>query len=309
LIEIITYPVTKNILITGASGIIGGRLTELLYEKGHRVAHLSRSRRSGKATTFLWDHSKNKMDNEALQAADAIIHLAGEGIAEKPWTETRKQQIIKSRTESTRLLYEELKKNNHPVKTFVSASAIGYYGTADASKLFTENENHGPDFLADVVRQWENAVDQISTLGIRVVKIRTGIVLSERGGALKELIKPIKFYVGSPLGSGDQMMSWIHLDDLCRIFIKAIEDQTLQGAYNGVAPHPVTNKEFTKSVGSVLHKPIILPAIPSFVLKFLMGEMADMVLKGAKISSMKIQNAGFEFKFKKLDDALHDLLD
>jgi uncharacterized protein len=301
--------VTKNVLITGASGLIGGRLTELLYEKGHRIAHLSRSRRSGKATTFLWDPSKKKVDNEALQATDAIIHLAGEGIGEKPWTEGRKQQIIKSRTESTRLLYEELKKGNHPVKTFVSASAIGYYGTADASTLFTENENHGPDFLADVVRQWENAVDEISTLGIRVVKIRTGIVLSEKGGALMELIKPIKFYVGSPLGSGEQIMSWIHLDDLCRIFIKAVEDDTLQGAYNGVAPNPVTNKEFTKSVGKVLRKPIILPAVPSFVLKFLLGEMADMVLKGAKVSSVKIQNTGFEFKFKKLNDALHDLLD
>jgi uncharacterized protein len=300
--------VTKNVLITGASGLIGGRLTELLYEKGHRIAHLSRSRRSGKATTFLWDPSKNKMDKEALLAADAIIHLAGEGIAEKPWTERRKQEIIRSRTESTRLLYEALKKGNYPVKTFVSASAIGYYGVADEHKLFTENQPHGSGFLAEVVRQWEEAVDQISTLGIRVVKIRTGIVLSEKGGALKELIKPIRFYVGAPLGSGEQIMSWIHLDDLCGIFIKAVEDETLNGAYNGVAPNPVTNRAFTKSLGKVLHKPIILPAVPSFALKFLLGEMADMVLKGSKIASTKIQKAGFQFKFENLDDALNDLL-
>jgi uncharacterized protein len=300
--------VTKNVLITGASGLIGARLTELLYEKGHRIAHLSRSRRSGKATTFLWDPSKNKMDNEALQAADAIIHLAGEGLAEKPWTEKRKQEIIKSRTESTRLLYEVLNKGNYPVKTFVSASAIGYYGVADANRLFTEDDNRGTDFLANVVYHWENAVDQISTLGIRVVKIRTGIVLSEQGGALKELIKPVKFYVGAPLGSGEQVMSWIHLDDLCRIFIKAVEDETLQGAYNGVAPNPVTNKEFTRSLGKVLHKPIILPGVPSFALKFLLGEMAGMVLKGAKISSAKIQKAGFQFKFSNLENALSDLL-
>jgi uncharacterized protein (TIGR01777 family) len=301
--------VTKNILITGASGLIGQRLTDLLYEKGHRIAHLSRTPRSGKAVTFLWDIQQNKMDNEAFQATDAIIHLAGAGVGDKPWTAARKLEIIKSRTESTRLLYNELKKGNHSIKTFVSASAIGFYGIDERGSFFKENDKQGRGFLAEVVAQWEQAVDQIAILGIRVVKIRIGIVLSEKGGALKELMKPVKFYIGAPLGSGDQTLSWIHLDDLCKIFIKAVEDDELKGIYNAAAPNPVSNKEFTKTLAKILHKPIILPPIPAFALKLLLGEMADIVLKGAKVSSEKIQKTGFLFKFNKLEDALTDLLE
>lgn len=300
---------TKNVLVTGASGLIGGRLTELLVDKGHRIAHLSRTTRSGKAVTFIWDIPNKKIDGEALHATDAIIHLAGAGVGDKPWTDTRKQEIIKSRTESTGLLYQELKKGNHSVKTFVSASAIGFYGTEERDTFFTEEDKQGSGFLADVVGQWEGAVDQIASLGIRVVKIRIGIVLSEKGGALKELMKPVKFYVGAPLGSGKQALSWIHVDDLCRIFIKAVEDEELKGIYNAVAPNPVSNKQFTETLAKVLHKRVLLPPIPSFALKLLLGEMADIVLKGAKVSGDKIQKTGFQFKFVKLDDALKDLLE
>lgn len=300
---------SANILITGASGLIGQRLTDLLFEKGHRIAHLSRTPRSGKVVTFVWDIQNNKFDREALQATDAIIHLAGAGIADKPWTAARKLELIKSRTESTHLLYDELKKGNHPVKTFISASAIGFYGIDESDNFFTENDKQGRGFLAEVVGQWEAAVDRIATLGIRAVKIRIGIVLSEKGGALKELMKPVKFFVGAPLGSGEQMMSWIHLDDLCRIFVKAVDDEDLRGVYNAAAPNPVSNREFTKTLAKILHKPIILPPIPSFALKLLLGEMADIVLKGAKVSSEKIQKTGFRFKFNKLDDALKDLLE
>src|SRR5688572_12244941 len=299
---------TKNILITGASGLIGSRLTELLYEKGHRIAHLSRTARSGKAKTFLWDVRKDQIDNESLRPTDAIIHLAGESIGGKPWTRDRKNEILKSRTHSTWLLYEELKKGNHNVKTFVSASGIGYYGPDDKDESFNEADEQGKGFLAEVVHQWEEFVDQISSLGIRVVKIRTGVVLSEKGGALKELMKPIKFYVGAPLGKGTQVLSWIHLDDLCRIYIKAVEDESMKGIYNAVAPNPVTNREFTHRLAKAMKKHIILPPIPSVVLKLLLGEMSDLVLTGPKVSSRKIKAGGFKFEFESLDTALADLL-
>jgi len=300
--------VNKNILITGASGLIGTRLTELLHNNGDRIAHLSRTPRSGKAKTFLWDIAKNKVDGDALQSTDAIIHLAGAGISDKLWSKSRKIEILKSRVNSTRLLYEELNKGNHKVQSFVSASAIGIYRLADHNTLITETSRYGNDFLSAVVRKWEDEIDLIATLGIRVVKIRIGIVLSEKGGALKEMMRPINLYAGAPLGSGEQSISWIHLDDLCNIFMKAVEDETLQGVYNGVAPNPVTNREFTKTLAAVLRKPIILPAIPAFAVKILLGEMADLVLKGGQVSSHKIQKAGFQFKFTKVEDALQNLL-
>ena len=298
----------KNILITGASGLIGTRLTELLHKKGHNIAHLSRTVRSGKARTFLWNIDKQKLDSESLLGTDAIVHLAGESIGTKPWTKARKHAILKSRTHSTWLLYEELKKGNHNVKTFVSASAIGYYGVDENDGLFDENDKQGNGFLAEVVHQWEEFADKISALGIRVVKIRTGIVLSEKEGALKELKKPVQLFVGAPLGKGTQYLSWIHLDDLCRIFIQAIEDENMLGVYNAVAPDPVTNKEFTQRLAKALNRPVILPAIPSFMLKLLLGEMAGLVLTGVKVSSKKIQTSGFKFQFDNLEDALKDLV-
>ena len=298
----------KNILITGASGLIGDRLTDLLHDDGYRIAHLSRTLRSGKARTFLWNIDQDRIDSEAFRSADAIIHLAGESIGGKRWTKKRKNEILKSRTHSTWLLYDELKKGNHNVKTFVSASAIGYYGIDDKDAFYHEDDKQGNGFLAEVVHQWEGFVDQISTLGIRVIKIRNGVVLSEKGGALKELMKPVKFYIGAQLGKGTQFLSWIHLDDLCRIFIKAVEDERIQGIYNGVAPNPVTNRDFTHRLANALKRPIILPPVPPFVLKFVIGEMAGLVLTGVKVSSQKIQTSGFNFKFDNLDDALRDLL-
>lgn len=298
----------KNILITGASGLIGTSLTAMLLEKGYDVAHLSRTRSTGKVQTFVWDINKHQLDEAALKSTNSIIHLAGAGIGEKRWTKKRKQEMLKSRIHSTRLLYDELQKGNHNVQTFVSASAVGYYGSGDNEKVFDENDNPGEGFLAEVVYQWEKSIDQIADLGIRVVKIRIGIVLSEKGGALIKLIRPLKLYVGSPLGSGMQYVSWIHLDDLCRMFVKANEDHTIQGVYNAVAPHPVTNKEFTRTCAKVLHKPILLPNVPAFLLKLLLGEMADLVLKGVKVSSEKIQSTGFQFNYTELDDALRDLL-
>jgi uncharacterized protein len=301
--------VSKNILITGGSGLIGTQLTELLHTRGYRVAHLSRTPRSGKAQTFSWNIERQQIDLDAVRPAHAIIHLAGENVAEKRWTKERKNEIIKSRTESTRLLYDILAKGGHNVKTFISASGISYYNMkTSGAEPVDENAKRGDDFLAEVVEQWEGFADKIAALGIRVVKVRTGIALSKKGGALKEMMQPMKYYVGAPVGSGEQYVSWIHLNDVCNIFLKALEDESLQGPYNAVAPNAVTNREFMHTLAKAMDKPIILPPVPSFMLRLLFGEMADIVLKGANISSRKIQASGFEFQFEKLDDALQDLL-
>lgn len=298
----------KKILITGGSGLIGTRLTELLTEAGHSVAHLGRSVRNSSVKTYLWDIGTKTIDRSAFVGADAIINLAGTNVGDKRWTRKRKEDILQSRLQSTRLLFEELKNGDNQVATFVSASAVGFYGSGDNQTYFTEDDSQGKGFLADVVGKWEHAVDDIATLGIRVVKLRAGVVLSERGGALKEMLLPVKLYVGSPLGTGEQMLSWIHIDDLCHIFIKAVEDEAMNGVYNAVAPNPVSNRELTYLMAKILKRPILLPRVPAFAIKVLFGEMAEVVLEGSKISSKKILAAGFNFKFENAGDALVDLL-
>ena len=298
----------KKILITGASGLVGKRLTELLLQKGYQVSHLGRNKKEGTVPSFVWDVEKGFIDSTALANVDTIIHLAGAGVADKRWTSSRKREILESRTKSTALLFHAIKNQKHSVTTLISASAIGYYGFGLSEEVFTEESKPGSDFLAQVTKQWEEEVEKISSLRIRVVKLRIGIVLSEKGGALAEMAKPIKLGVGSALGTGKQYLTWIHLDDLCEIFIKAIEDQLMNGIYNAVGPEWVTNAEMTKMIAKVLRKSLWLPPVPGFVLKIVLGEMANMVLNGSKISSTCIQETGFKFKFIKLEDALRDLL-
>ena len=298
----------KNILITGGSGLLGTRLTELLLQKVYQVSHLSRNKKEGPIPAFRWSVSNQEIESGAIDQADAIIHLAGAGIADKRWTAKRKKEILDSRVKSTELLYETLKNGNHHVKTFVSASAIGIYGFAGSETVFGENSASADDFLADVVKQWEAAVDKIETLGIRVVKIRIGILLSEQGGALKEIMNPIKWGVGTPLGTGEQFLSWIHIDDVCQMFIRAIENEDMRGAYNAVAPKPVTNKKLTTAIAQALNKKLWMPNAPSFVVKIILGEMADLVLNGSKVSSEKIEETGFQFLFPDLENALSNLL-
>ncbi len=299
-----------SILITGASGLVGSRLTELLLQKGYGVAHLGREKKSGNVPSFVWDVKKGTMDAKALEGVDTIIHLAGAGVADKRWTPERKREILESRTKSSDLLYQTLKNKKHSVKTVVSASAIGIYGFGlDNTVVMTEDSKHGGDYLSNVVVEWEREVDQITSLGIRVAKIRIGIVLSEKGGALPEMARTIKLGIGSPLGTGTQLLSWIHLDDLCAIFIKAVEDGSMTGAYNAVTPHAITNREMTKAIAKVLHRPLWAPAVPGFVLKLVVGEMAAIVLNGSKVSSSKIERAGFQFKFTDLESALRDLFE
>lgn len=299
---------TRNILITGGSGLIGTALTELLLSRGYSVSHLSRSKgQPGKVNSYRWDIGRQEIDPEAIRNANAIVHLAGANLGEKRWTEQRKKEILESRTRSTRLLHDALKKLPNTVDTFVTASAVGYYGT-DNEKVFTETDPPGKDFLADVTRQWENEADRIAHPGLRVVKLRTGVVLSPAGGALEKMALPVKFFAGAPLGSGRQFVSWIHIMDLCSIYVKALEDESLQGIYNAVAPEVVTNREFTRAIGKALNRPVFLPPVPAFALKMVLGEMAGMVLEGACVSGERIQRAGYTFQYPVLKQALADLL-
>jgi len=296
----------KNILITGASGLIGKVLTKQLRTQGHRVVHLSRT--GGKPGVFGWDVDKGFIDPAAFEGIDTIIHLAGAGVADKRWTPERKREILESRTRSTRLLFDFLKKEAHSVRHFISASAIGYYGFETTEKIYSEDDQPGSDYLAQVTKAWEHEVDQIENLGIRVVKIRVGIVLSVNGGALREMMNPIKMFAGAPLGTGKQWMSWIHIDDVCAMFAYAATHEELKGAYNGVAPEPATNATLTKAIGRALGKPVILPPVPLFVLKIMVGEMAVIVANGSRISSAKIEQAGFRFAHRDLDESLRHLI-
>lgn len=302
----------KHILITGGTGLVGSKVTDFLLQKGYSVAYLSLSRKKNKTISsvkvYEWDIYKKSIDSESLMQAQAVIHLAGAGIAEKPWTQSYKKEILESRVLSTQLLYEILQKYPHSVKTFVSASAIGIYGFDTAEQWVDENSPYGEGFLAEVTQKWEAEVQKMADLGIRTVILRIGIVLSAKGGALPKLVQPIRWGLGAALGSGKQYMSWIHIDDLARMFLFAIENQNLQGVFNAVSSEPCTNAEFTKRVAQILRKPLFLPNVPAFTLKLMFGEMAQMLLGGSRVSNEKIKQAGFRYQFDSLEKALKDLL-
>ncbi|WP_439881513.1 TIGR01777 family oxidoreductase [Pontibacter sp. MBLB2868] len=293
-----------KILITGGSGLIGMRLSEILIDQGYEVAHLSRNPdKVSSYKTFKWDVKNNYIDDNAISYADYIIHLAGASVAEEKWTEERKKEILSSRVDSTNLLYECLNKTNHHVLGFISGSAIGIYGDS-GEQLVSEESTYGDDFLAEVCKAWEAAAWKMHELKIRTVILRQGIVLSNKGGALPQIAKPVRMMAGAPLGSGKQYMSWIHIDDLCDLFIRAIEDTQFEGIYNAVAPHPVTNAEFTKSLANAMHKPLVLPKVPAFAVNLMMGEMSEVVLSGQRVSANKVLQTGFTFEYNYLEEAL-----
>ncbi|RCR69110.1 TIGR01777 family oxidoreductase [Larkinella punicea] len=302
----------KTILITGGTGTIGRRLTQLLLQQGFQVSLLSRSaskKDTPNVTVYQWDIDKGHIDPQAILTADHIIHLAGTGIADERWTDQRKQQIIESRTKSTQLLASALRSGKHHVQSFVSSSAIGYYGGDTGDRPLTEISEGGSDFLAQVVRAWERSVDEVAGLGIRTVKLRTGIVLTMEGGALPKLVQPIRLGAGAPLGSGQQYMSWIHIDDLCRMYVQAAADESWRGIYNAVAARPVTNETFTRQIIDLLNKPHLLPRVPAFAIRLLFGEMAIVVLGGNYVLNKRIrEETTFEYQFPDLLPALRNLL-
>ena len=290
-----------RILITGGTGLIGKRLKQILIDKNHDVIVLSRSTK--KEHEFKWDISSNYIDDQALQNTDYIIHLAGAGIAEKRWKTKRKYQIIDSRVESANLLFEKINTLKINLKGFISASGIGYYGTTTSEVVFEETDKVGTDFLAYVCQKWEQAATQFSKKNIPVTILRTGIVLSAKGGALTKMKTPII----SPLGSGKQYMPWIHIDDLCNLYIKSVEEELI-GIFNAVAPEHHTNKSFSKALAKSFKRPYLGIGIPSFLLRFLFGKMAVILLEGSRISVKKIEkNTNFSFEFSTLSKALHNL--
>lgn len=298
----------KSILITGGSGLLGTALTDLLLQKGYHVSHLGRSPSMGKVKCYRWSVSGKYIDPKALHEVDAIIHLAGAGVADKRWTSERKTEILESRTKSAELIYDTLQSTPNQVKVVVSATAVGYYGINTLDEWCDETRGHGEDFLATVCQLWEAAANPIETLGKRLVKIRVGVVLSNKGGALVQMAQPVKWCVGAPLGTGKQWVSWIHIHDLCGIFLNAIENENMAGVYNAVAPNPVTNRDLNKAIASALHRPLFMPPVPEWAMKILLGEMSEIVVTGQRVKCDKIKSTGFEFKFTDAGQAVKDLL-
>ena len=297
---------TKNVLLTGGSGFIGKYLTEVLIANGFSISILSRSDRKNTPliTYYKWDLKNDFIEEEAILKADYIIHLAGEGIVEKRWSEKRKKAILESRTKPVELIYKVLKNNNKSPDAFVSASAIGIYGAYTTKEICTEEKPSANDFLGTICEKWENTIDTINSLGIRTVKIRTGIVFGRNEGFLKKVEPSFKVGFGAILGSGKQYLPWIHIEDLCQIYLKAITNREMHGAYNAAVTDNTTNASFSKILANLHGYKIWLPKVPAFVLKIVLGEMSVAVLEGQRVSSEKIQKSGFEFRFTDIEIAL-----
>lgn len=300
-----------KILITGATGLVGCAIVEQCLERNWEVHYLSTSQNKldilPNCHGFYWDMPSGYADASCLVGVDMIVHLAGASISKK-WTRVYKEEIINSRVFSTRMLYRLLKNNpNHTVKQVVCASAIGIYPHHYFEKYDEDSKQTGDSFLAAVVEKWESETQVFKTLGLKTAQVRIGVVLAQKGGALQEMSKPVKKGFGAVLGSGEQWISWIHINDLAGIFMKLLVDKK-EGVFNGVAPQPVTNKNLTKTLAKILGKKIWLPPVPGFVLKLILGEMAALVLNSTKVSAQKIERCGYEFKYPDLETALTDLL-
>jgi uncharacterized protein (TIGR01777 family) len=293
-----------KILITGGSGLLGSSLTQKLLSENIEVVHLTREKNSkNDVKNYLWNWGENEIDEKCFNGITHIIHLAGAGIAEKAWTQKRKNTIVKSRVLTARLLHSKIESLNIDLKAFISASAVGFYGAQVSEKEFNESDVSFEDFMGNCCKQWENAADLFVPIS-RVVKLRLGVILDKDFGALPRIARMIKNRIGSPLGTGRQYMPWIHIDDAVEIFYNAIRNNEYSGVYNAVSTENITNSILTKSVGRVLNRKIWLPNVPSFILRFLYGEMSDTILKGVKVSNKKIKNLGFKFKYNKIDEAL-----
>lgn len=302
-----------TILISGGTGLVGQRLSTMLLEKGHDVIILTRKIKESanpKLSYALWSTNKNTIDINAVAKSDYIINLAGEGVADKRWSGKRKKEILESRTKSCALIVSTLSNNANKIKAVISASAIGWYGDDNKyNTAFTEDAPPARDFLGETCKAWEESINPVTSLGKRLVKIRVGVVLSKEGGALKEFIKPIRLGVAAILGNGRQIQSWIHIDDICRMFIYAIENESLTGVYNGVAPKPVDNKTLVHALAKKIKGSFFLQIyVPSFVLKIIIGELSTEVLKSVTVSSTSIRDSGFQFIYPSIEAAVNDLV-
>ncbi len=304
----------QTVLLTGGTGLVGKAFTQLLTSKGYQVIILSRGKKEivtePNVTYAQWNVATEEIDIEAVKKADYIIHLAGAGVMDKKWTEQYKKEIVDSRIKSGALIVNTLKNNEHNVKAIVSASAIGYYGEDKIDNyFFTETDKPAEGFLGSTCQLWEDSIDYANSLGIRVAKMRIGIVFSNNGGAFAEFVKPLKFKLATILGKGNQVISWIHIDDLCRQFLFAIENEDIKGVYNAVAPNPITNKNLILKLARKIAGKFYIPFyVPSFLLKLMMGDRSIEILKSTTVSSKKITDAGFKFLYNEVDEALENLV-
>jgi uncharacterized protein len=293
-----------RVLITGGSGLIGRALTKRLMAEGHDVNILTRKiTHKTAAKEFIW--SNESIDIEAFEDVEILVHLAGAGIADKKWTAERKQEIIDSRVKSLELIQE--KYTGTALKAIVGGSAIGYYGGDTGEHQKDENSPPGSDFMAECCMIWEKAEEDFAKkLNLRCVKIRTGVVLDPLDGALPKITLPIKYWAGSPLGSGNQWVSWIHIDDIVEIFYQSIVNENIKGTINGVSSNPVRNKDLTKKIAQILNRKLFLPNVPAFILKMLLGQMSVVVLGSSKVQNE--QKLPFGLKYEYLEDALRNIL-
>ncbi len=306
----------SSVLITGGTGLIGKELTKRLVAKGYEVIILTREIKVKTApqagvSYALWDVKAQKIDTVAVTKVDHIIHLAGAGIADERWSEKRKEEIKNSRVDSSKLIVQALKDHPNKVQTVVSSSAIGWYGDdkdLKSKQAFTEDMPADRGFLGETCKLWEESIQPVEALGKRLVRIRTGIVLSNDGGAFKSFKLPVKFGIAAILGNGKQVISWVHIADICDMYIYALKNPSLTGPYNAVAPHPVSNKSMTIQLANTLKGKFYVPIhVPAFVLKTMLGELSVEVLKSTTVSSQKIEQAGFIFQYPDLPSALKNL--
>jgi len=301
----------QTILITGGTGLLGSHLIPILKEAGFRIHVLSRSLKPilHCDAVFTWNVDRGEIDERAFEGVTHIVHLAGEGIADGRWTESRMKSIISSRVKSAELILAVLQKLNQGIDVFVSGSAVGWYGAKTDNLLHTEDESPESDFMGETCRLWEEAADAFDKVTSRIVKVRTGIVLAKESGAFPKLIQPFRMHIGSALGSGNQQMPWIHIDDIVQVFYQAITNENYSGAINASATESCSNLEFSKTLAKTLGR-ILLPIhVPSVVLKMVLGDMSAVVLEGSRVSNSKLKMLGFHFKFEKLEDALKNLIE
>jgi len=297
----------KVVLITGAGGMLAGYLSKQLSPE-YSVRYLTRN--VTRDNEYLWDLKNKYIDPKGLTGVNYIIHLAGSSVAEKRWSKRRKQNILSSRVDSSLLILEELKKSKITIDAFISASATGYYGTVTSDTILNEESPQGNDFLSFVCNKWENTARLFKSEKVakRVSVVRCGIIFSKKGGALKQIVKPVKYGFGSGIGTGNQYIPWIHIQDLCNIFKFFIENENISGIFNAVSSEHITNIELVKKIAETLNREIILPNIPAFIIKWILGERAVMLLEGSRVSSDKIIKLGFKFEYDDLDKALKNLL-
>jgi len=295
----------RRIVITGGTGFVGMRLSALLEKENYEVVHLSRNRNQGdRFRSYRWDPGSGYCDKDAFRDGDTVIHLAGANIGEKRWSARRKKEIIESRTAAAGLIYKTTVGSGIRPDAFITASGKDYYGTGISEKIYRENDPPGNDFMGKACRLWEAAADPFEAAGIRVAKIRTALVLAPEGSAISKLTAPAMVGLIIRLGPGSQYFPWIHIEDLCNVYLKVVSDETMSGPFNASAPEHITHDMFMSVIARQKHLPVFLPHIPEWLLNLVLGEMSVVLTTGSRISPQRLIRSGFEFRYPDIDGAL-----